>query len=217
MSYNKILTGVSDRGLCVLAFLLCYKWTTTRGPSPPQRRPKHVQGAGEEPSLRGGLHRRHAVSGGPDVQPELLQLPVPLLLQRPRPEPAAPGVHLSAGGRGDVLRRQAGAKSAKDSAPTASVLGCATSPLLPAPSVWIFLGAVLSGIGARSCSCWCGRSTDAIDYNAVRLAHDEATSYASHLLRKLGQTSRHLEPSLRIGYTDTCSTPKHHGRVSSDV
>ena len=217
MSYNKILIGVVVIAvLCVLAFLLSYKWTTERvktKPAPKQKgqtwrvfkvlvrsRPfvavcivgmLYLAAQMFSQSYYNYLFHYYFNAPGLSLLPQVcIYLPVAVVM---------------------FFAGKLGAKLGRRELCAYGILFSGLCNLalyfLGTQSVWIFLGALfLSGIGGAFIFLllW-AIATDAIDYNAVKFGlHDEATSYAVFtFMRKLGQTVAAILTNaalIRIGY-----------------
>lgn len=219
MSYSKILTGaIIISAVSVLAYLLCYRWTTERVPTKPTPKEKgqtwkvikillHSQPymavclvgmlflAAQmfSQSYNTYLFNYYFNAPGLSMMPTVCQyLPVAVIM-------------LFAGKLGARFgRREVCAYGML----MAGVCNLALY-LVGGTNVWMFLAVcLLSGIGNAFIFLlvW-AIATDAIDYNEVSYGlHDEATSYAFFtFMRKLGQTIAAILVNmalLRIGYTD---------------
>ena len=219
MSYSKILTGVVIISVfSVLAYLLCYRWTTERVPTKPAPKEKgqtwkvikillhsrpymavcfvgmlFLAAQMFSQSYYTYLFNYYFNKPGLSMMPTVCQyLPVAVIM-------------LFAGKLGARYgRRDVCAYGML----MAGVCNLALY-LVGGTNVWMFLAVcLLSGIGNAFIFLlvW-AIATDAIDYNEVNYGlHDEATSYAFFtFMRKLGQTIAAILVNLallRIGYTD---------------
>ena len=219
MSYSKILIGtVVISVFSVLAYLLCYRWTTERVPTKPAPKEKGQTWKVIKILLRSRPYMAVCLAGmlflaaqmfsqsyytylfnyyfnkpGVSMMPTVCQyLPVAVIM-------------LFAGKLGARFgRRDVCAYGML----LAGVCNLALY-LVGGTNVWMFLAVcLLSGIGNAFIFLlvW-AIATDAIDYNEVKFGlHDEATSYAFFtFMRKLGQTIAAILVNLallRIGYTD---------------
>ena len=219
MSYSKILIGtVVISVFSVLAYLLCYRWTTERVPTKPAPKEKGQTWKVIRILLRSRPYMAVCLAGmlflaaqmfsqsyytylfnyyfnkpGLSMMPTVCQyLPVAVIM-------------LFAGKLGARFgRRDVCAYGML----LAGVCNLALY-LVGGTNVWMFLAVcLLSGIGNAFIFLlvW-AIATDAIDYNEVKFGlHDEATSYAFFtFMRKLGQTIAAILVNLallRIGYTD---------------
>ena len=219
MSYSKILTGVVIISVfSVLAYLLCYRWTTERVPTKPAPKEKgqtwkvikillhsrpymavcfvgmlFLAAQMFSQSYYTYLFNYYFNKPGLSMIPTVRQyLPVAVIM-------------LFAGKLGARYgRRDVCAYGML----MAGVCNLALY-LVGGTTVWMFLAVcLLSGIGNAFIFLlvW-AIATDAIDYNEVNYGlHDEATSYAFFtFMRKLGQTIAAILVNLallRIGYTD---------------
>ena len=219
MSYSKILIGtVVISVFSVLAYLLCYRWTTERVPTKPAPKEKGQTWKVIKILLRSRPYMAVCLAGmlflaaqmfsqsyytylfnyyfnkpGLSMMPTVCQyLPVAVIM-------------LFAGKLGARFgRRDVCAYGML----LAGVCNLALY-LVGGTNVWMFLAVcLLSGIGNAFIFLlvW-AIATDAIDYNEVKFGlHDEATSYAFFtFMRKLGQTIAAILVNLallRIGYTD---------------
>ena len=219
MSYSKILTGVVIISVfSVLAYLLCYRWTTERVPTKPAPKEKgqtwkvikillhsrpymavcfvgmlFLAAQMFSQSYYTYLFNYYFNKPGLSMMPTVCQyLPVAVIM-------------LFAGKLGARFgRRDVCAYGML----LAGVCNLALY-LVGGTNVWMFLAVcLLSGIGNAFIFLlvW-AIATDAIDYNEVNYGlHDEATSYAFFtFMRKLGQTIAAILVNLallRIGYTD---------------
>ncbi len=219
MSYSKILIGtVIISVFSVLAYLLCYRWTTERVPTKPAPKEKGQTWKVIKILLHSRPYMAVCLAGmlflaaqmfsqsyytylfnyyfnkpGLSMMPTVCQyLPVAVIM-------------LFAGKLGARFgRRDVCAYGML----LAGVCNLALY-LVGGTNVWMFLAVcLLSGIGNAFIFLlvW-AIATDAIDYNEVKFGlHDEATSYAFFtFMRKLGQTIAAILVNLallRIGYTD---------------
>lgn len=219
MSYSKILTGaIIISAVSVLAYLLCYRWTTERVPTKPTPKEKgqtwkvikillhsrpymavclvgmlFLAAQMFSQSYNTYLFNYYFNAPGLSMMPTVCQyLPVAVIM-------------LFAGKLGARFgRREVCAYGML----MAGVCNLALY-LVGGTNVWMFLAVcLLSGIGNAFIFLlvW-AIATDAIDYNEVSYGlHDEATSYAFFtFMRKLGQTIAAILVNmalLRIGYTD---------------
>lgn len=219
MSYSKILTGaIIISAVSVLAYLLCYRWTTERVPTKPTPKEKgqtwkvikillhsrpymavcfvgmlFLAAQMFSQSYNTYLFNYYFNAPGLSMMPTVCQyLPVAVIM-------------LFAGKLGARFgRREVCAYGML----MAGVCNLALY-LVGGTNVWMFLAVcLLSGIGNAFIFLlvWV-IATDAIDYNEVSYGlHDEATSYAFFtFMRKLGQTIAAILVNmalLRIGYTD---------------
>lgn len=219
MSYSKILTGaIIISAVSVLAYLLCYRWTTERVPTKPAPKEKgqtwkvikillhsrpymavclvgmlFLAAQMFSQSYNTYLFNYYFNAPGLSMMPTVCQyLPVAVIM-------------LFAGKLGARFgRREVCAYGML----MAGVCNLALY-LVGGTNVWMFLAVcLLSGIGNAFIFLlvW-AIATDAIDYNEVSYGlHDEATSYAFFtFMRKLGQTIAAILVNmalLRIGYTD---------------
>ena len=219
MSYSKILTGaIIISAVSVLAYLLCYRWTTERVPTKPTPKEKgqtwkvikillhsrpymavclvgmlFLDAQMFSQSYNTYLFNYYFNAPGLSMMPTVCQyLPVAVIM-------------LFAGKLGARFgRREVCAYGML----MAGVCNLALY-LVGGTNVWMFLAVcLLSGIGNAFIFLlvW-AIATDAIDYNEVSYGlHDEATSYAFFtFMRKLGQTIAAILVNmalLRIGYTD---------------
>lgn len=219
MSYGKILTGVIIiSAVSVLAYLLCYRWTTERVPTKPAPKEKGQTLKVIKCLLRSRPYMAVCLVGmlflaaqmfsqsyntylfnyyfnapGLSMMPTVCQyLPVAVIM-------------LFAGRLGTRFGRREVCAYGMLMAGACNL----ALYLLGGTNVWIFLAVcLLSGIGNAFIFLllW-AIATDAIDYNEVNYGlHDEATSYAFFtFMRKLGQTIAAILVNmalLRIGYTD---------------
>lgn len=218
MSYSKILTGaIIISAVSVLAYLLCYRWTTERVPTKPTPKEKgqtwkvikillhsrpymavclvgmlFLAAQMFSQSYNTYLFNYYFNAPGLSMMPTVCQyLPVAVIM-------------LFAGKLGARFgRREVCAYGML----MAGVCNLALY-LVGGTNVWMFLAVcLLSGIGNAFIFLlvW-AIATDAIDYNEVSYGlHDEATSYAFFtFMRKLGQTIAAILVNmalLRIGYT----------------
>jgi len=222
MSYSKILTGVSIIALfSVLAFLLCYKWSTERVVTAPAPKAKKEKGETLKviklliksrpfvaiclasmlflaaqmfsQSYYSYLFNYYFKAPGLTMLPTVCQyLPVAVIM-------------FFAGKMGNKFGRR------EVCAYGMLVAGAFNLILyvMGTNNVWLYLlVCLMSGIGSAFIFLlvW-SLATDAIDYNEVNYGlHDEATSYAAYsFMRKLGQTVAAVLVNmalLRIGYTD---------------
>ena len=219
MSYSKILTGaIIISAVSVLAYLLCYRWTTERVPTKPTPKEKgqtwkvikillhsrpymavcfvgmlFLAAQMFSQSYNTYLFNYYFNAPGLSMMPTVCQyLPVAVIM-------------LFAGKLGARFgRREVCAYGML----MAGVCNLALY-LVGGTNVWMFLAVcLLSGIGNAFIFLlvWV-IATDAIDYNEVSYGlHDEAASYAFFtFMRKLGQTIAAILVNmalLRIGYTD---------------
>lgn len=219
MSYSKILTGaIIISAVSVLAYLLCYRWTTERVPTKPTPKEKgqtwkvikillhsrpymavclvgmlFLAAQMFSQSYNTYLFNYYFNAPGLSMMPTVCQyLPVAVIM-------------LFAGKLGARFgRREVCAYGMLMAGVCNLVLY-----LVGGTNVWMFLAVcLLSGIGNAFIFLlvW-AIATDAIDYNEVSYGlHDEATSYAFFtFMRKLGQTIAAILVNmalLRIGYTD---------------
>ena len=219
MSYSKILTGaIIISAVSVLAYLLCYRWTTERVPTKPTPKEKgqtwkvikillhsrpymavclvgmlFLAAQMFSQSYNTYLFNYYFNAPGLSMMPTVCQyLPVAVIM-------------LFAGKLGARFgRREVCAYGML----MAGVCNLALY-LVGGTNVWMFLAVcLLSGIGNAFIFLlvW-AIATDAIDHNEVSYGlHDEATSYAFFtFMRKLGQTIAAILVNmalLRIGYTD---------------
>ena len=219
MSYSKILTGaIIISAVSVLAYLLCYRWTTERVPTKPTPKEKgqtwkvikillhsrpymavclvgmlFLAAQMFSQSYNTYLFNYYFNAPGLSMMPTVCQyLPVAVIM---------------------LFAGKLGARFGRREVCAYGMLMAGVCNLalyrVGGTNVWMVLAVcLLSGIGNAFIFLlvW-AIATDAIDYNEVSYGlHDEATSYAFFtFMRKLGQTIAAILVNmalLRIGYTD---------------
>ncbi|MBQ3210930.1 MAG: MFS transporter [Oscillospiraceae bacterium] len=219
MSYSKILSGVILISvLSVLAYLLCYRWTTERVPTQPVKGEKGQTMKVLSILLKSRPFMAICLVGMLFLAAQMFSqsyytylfnyyFNAPQLSMLPTVCQYLPvGIIMLFAGR---LGAKFGRRELCAYGMLAAGLCNLVLYMMGTANVWIFLGVCLiSGIGNAFIFLlvW-AIAADAIDYNEVNYGlHDEATSYAFFtFMRKLGQTIAAILVNvalLRIGYTD---------------